>query len=508
MSRASSDGHPARGEKRYLLFVAQCVIMHFKNLLLAVLETAATKREAKQYITKYGPNAVRKQVCLVRLSGHGIERTLAAGSGRALGRTLAYVRELGAFPIVLLDGNPEIQAFLAQRDLTLKACEQRLWAQSHKMSSYLHDFNAPTMTLVTPFELSATAGIKLNQKWLKDALDFGRIPVLLPTMYDQDTNDLKLYNSYDACLRVAELLPQPYQVDKVVFVDELGGLPSTRRQNAAHVLVNLQQEYREIGAEIRLSSLPDDIKTRHIANLDAMQRILASCGTHTTGLITTADASGTTARRNPIIHNVITDRPLISPSLPTELEKTQLKTSLLRTGLQVYVRVGADRLDLRKEDKVGNISLTKLQTLLENSFKRKFDMEHYLNRVQESVAAIIVVGDYAGCAIITWETAPLTGRRIAYLDKLAVDPTAQGAHNVADIMLIQMIRRLFPQEILWRSRKTNRVNKWYFERSSGHKLLPDSDWTMFWIGGHDVPPVKEYESVCTNIQASLAEVKP
>ena len=465
---------------------------------------------------------------------------------------MSYMQTLGAHPVILFDGNRHIQQFLRDSSLSLKDCQRDLWAVSNQLASHIHANRIPTMSLSTPFELSAAEGVQLNQKWLKESLDLDRVPLLLPMLYDQDSNDQKLYDSFSACETIAKLLPDPYYADKIIFIDELGGLPSTRRKNAAHVLVNLQQEYGEIGAEIRLSDMPLSHKVRHLQNLEAMQKILSHCETNTTGLITSSNAGTSELKRNPLIHNIITDRPMISPSLPLELEKTQLKTSLLRNGLQVYVRTadGANGpagagslddscntcnqfsnyypsinesktivgdsagqssaksstvkgLDLRREDKVGNFNLTKFKKLMENSFKKEFDIDHYLARVHESVAAVIVVGDYAGCALITWEISPLTGRKVVYLDKLAVDPLAQGAHGVADIMLIQMIRRLFPDEVLWRSRKGNKVNKWYFERSNGHMLLKDSIWTMFWISKAKIPPVDEYKAICSNIEASL-----
>lgn len=478
-----------------------------KNLLKTVLATTATKREAKQYIQKYGWNETTKQVSIVRISGRDNHLALNDRFGPNLARTLSYLKDLGSYPVIVLDGQPQIDSYLSPTRRSLRDYETQLFGMSEKLSMYLHQCGKEALTLNSPFELSARKGLEFNHVWLEQALEMQQVPILLPLMYDRDTNESKFLDSFKGCRQLASSLKAPYVTDKLIFVDPLGGLPSQRRKHAAHVLINLKQEYGEINAELRGSKdLSSEESAAHMVNLNAMHDILAVCGPQSTGLITDPYAAGNMLDRNPIVYNLLTDRPLISPSLPAELTRTQLRTSLLRTGFPVYVRHSSSPetgLDLYLEDKVGNINLTKLTHLIEKSFKRTLDVDHYLTRLKSAVAAIIVVGDYDGVAIITWEESPLTGRKIPYLDKFTVDPSSQGAQGVADIMLIQMIRRLFPKEVVWRSRYNNPVNKWYFERSRGHLRLRDSMWTMFWITDEVVPPVKEYESVCRNIEPSL-----
>ena len=77
------------------------------------------------------------------------------------------------------------------------------------------------------------------------------------------------------------------------------------------------------------------------------------------------------------------------------------------------------------------------------------------------MAAVIIAGDYDGGAIITWEEG-FRGRKVPYLDKFAVSRKAQGTGGVADVVFKAMLMGdgMFPKELLWRSRKTNPVNKW------------------------------------------------
>lgn len=491
-----------------------------RDLLLTVLSTTATKREARHYIQKYRLLASQKRIALVRVSGTQNFLSLNEKWGPSLGRTLSHMKDLGSYPVVILDGSPQIKSYLGNSPNDLREYKAQLIEQASNLGSPISSFSQKAQVLSSPFELSMADGLKVKRDWVDKALAHGKIPIMLPFMYDKDTNETKFIDSYKACKAVALSLhsgdstastgisgdAEPAIVlDKLIFIDPLGGLPSQRRRNAAHVIVNLQQEFGDISAEIRSSpDLDASSQEAHLANLNAMREILAVGGPQTTGLITDPRAAGTVMDRNPLIYNLLTERPLISPSLPAELLRSQLRTSLVRTGFPVYVRHAKSSeggLDLRREDKVGNINLTKLKHLIELSFNKQLDLDHYLSRLSSSVAAIIVVGDYDGAAIITWEQG--VNRRIAYLDKFAVNPSSQGAQGVADIMLIQMIRRLFPDEMVWRSRFGNPVNKWYFERSRGHKRLENSNWVMFWISDAAVPPIEEYEVVCRGIEPSL-----
>lgn len=75
---------------------------------------------------------------------------------------------------------------------------------------------------------------------------------------------------------------------------------------------------------------------------------------------------------------------------------------------------------------------------------------------------------------------------VPYLDKFAVLKKSQGTGGVADIVFTAMVRDCFPNGVVWRSRKDNPVNKWYFERARGTRLLEGCGWTMFWTTGNEV----------------------
>jgi amino-acid N-acetyltransferase len=141
------------------------------------------------------------------------------------------------------------------------------------------------------------------------------------------------------------------------------------------------------------------------------------------------------------------------------------------------------------------INFPKLEELINDSFRRKLHAKDYLERIRGRVAGIIIAGDYEGGAICTWETPSIlisshipseasstsdSPYWVPYLDKFAVLTSSQGSGGVSDIVWAALTRTCFPDGVVWRSRTSNPVNKWYQERSTGTWNLPGDQWTMFW----------------------------
>lgn len=359
-------------------------------------------------------------------------------------------------------------------------------------------------------------------------------------------------------------------VDRVIILDPVGGIPAKNRWNNAHVFLNLEDELESAKAHLKAmeetatsshSRTGGAATEAHLANIDLAKGTLAILPSSSSALITTPREAanlhpqvedgrggenplgfvgtvGTRRSHNPLIHNLLTDRPSHSSSLPLGRIKPILRTidpalnpvmsptTLAKRGMPVtiYPDPGStgwtpprpDEPRLKLTDTC--IHLPRLVHLIEDSFNRKLDVQDYLSRVEKSLAGIIVAGEYEGGAILTWErpfdmdekTAYESGRLVPYLDKFAVLKKSQGAGGVADIVFNAMVRSGFPEGVCWRSRKNNPVNKWYFERSRGTMKLSGSNWSMFWT----TPGVmlrdqrfKDYEDVCRNIQPSWADNK-
>ncbi|KAG9823096.1 N-acetylglutamate synthase, partial [Aureobasidium melanogenum] len=252
---------------------------------------------------------------------------------------------------------------------------------------------------------------------------------------------------------------------------------------------------------------------------------------------------GITTRRqkNPLIHNLLTNKPLISSSLPVARlssngiipsmsSESATRSTLVKRGMPLMIvpdlrntpwtppKPGESTIAL---DNHPDINFPRLVALIEDSFRRPLDAQHYLNRIKNRVAGVIIAGEYEGGAILTWEEPRTLGykqsgansdptRLVPYLDKFAVLQRSQGSSGVADIVFQAMVRSCFPNGVCWRSRSNNPVNKWYFERSRGTWHLQDTQWTMFWTNSDLVADQlrwEDYVSVCRNIEPSWADNK-
>ncbi|RMY08227.1 hypothetical protein D0868_04917 [Hortaea werneckii] len=347
-------------------------------------------------------------------------------------------------------------------------------------------------------------------------------------------------------------------LDRVIVLDPAGGIPSRDRGDHAHVFINLQQEFDEIEDELSqytgacTENTSAQTYQEHKANLRMLNDCLAMLPSASSGLIISPHEAATSSRaiasqqptlgagtrrqKNTLIHNLLTNKPMVSSSLPTaRLPSAQTNTgeviptmapaaTLVKRGMPLNIVPAADRargwtapengrtsLDLRNDSR---IDLPRLVHLINDSFRRELDVDHYLNRIHSRIAGLIIAGNYEGGAILTWEAprdAPHDpSRLVPYLDKFAVLQSSQGSSGVADILFQAMVRSCFPEGVCWRSRKDNPVNKWYFERAAGSWQIPGTNWTMFWTGkgiAENEQRWRDYVSVCESVQPSWADGK-
>lgn len=388
-------------------------------------------------------------------------------------------------------------------------------------------------------------------------------------------------------------------LDRIIILEPLGGIPAEHRADGAHVFINLEAEYRDIREELErpfltakstegpsmslLGSSPfskfveTDVApmsgakpkkastksswSRHVKNLDVVQRALwllppsssaiiitpAEAAVSSQAALKNTSSAGVRTRRskNPLIHNLLTDKPMTSSSLPDPLvtrpraSDAPNSATFLKKGIPVTIlpdpRVtpwqppspSNPSIELERDPR---INFPKLVDLIEDSFRRKLDARDYLERIRGRIAGVIIAGDYEGGAICTWETPgslsstpppPDSPLWVPYLDKFAVLTKSQGSGGVADIVWGALTRTAFPQGVCWRSRTTNPVNKWYFERSVGMWNLPDGYWTMFWTTEGVVEEAAKavktkqematrwdaYVDVCSGVVPSWADAK-
>lgn len=401
-----------------------------------------------------------------------------------------------------------------------------------------------------------------------------------------------------------QALRKEVALDRLIILDPLGGIPGSDRPNGYHVFLNMEQEFEAVkqdllnskpvgkGAKAVLSEIKQGVVSDltsgnpfskfvetdpepsgdakpeiaenpnpnkdHLENLQLVRSVLSMLPPSSSALLTTPDEAansgkqpdtpfqaagvGTRRQRNPLIHNLLTDKPVFSSSLPMgrlgppsaslkfEQQVSAARhispTTFAKHGMHVSIfpdprkspweppQPGKPQLSLMDS----HIDLSRLVHLIEDSFNRKLDVKDYLKRVEGRIAGVIIAGEYEGGALLTWElpsgvpndcSSESRARMVPYLDKFAVLRRSQGGSS-ADLVFKAMVRDCFPRGVAWRSRKNNPVNKWYFERSRGTWKLPNTGWTMFWTTPDlslDHQTFLDYEAVCREIEPSWADNK-
>ena len=501
-----------------------------------------------------------------------------------VGLTLTQLSRLGMTPIVVMDCPVQLnlgeqsetfpqwrKRALHEADRVVEAIEQHSSQGARRLDAIIGI--SPQVNRTRASVPAQGQAAVLEPKLLFAPLQRGVIPVLPAMGYTENqslthipANEvmLALTRKLAGLLNASEfedlkiqtekitLTQGAISLDRIIILDPNGGVPSSEKFGGSHVFINLEQEYSTVKAELSNFSsplIPTQSVDSHSSNLELARSALALLSPSSSALITTPLlASNTSATSftstigvstrphpSPLIHNILTDKPIFSSSLPitrlphqTTGPRQSQPPTFLKRGLPVTIFPDPRSTPWLPTNPIMSISdpridLPRLVHLIEDSFSRKLDVKHYLKRLSTSFAGLIIAGSYEGCAILTWETPPSLShlqpselpcsRLVPYLDKFAVLKKSQGAGGVADIVFNAMVSQCFPRGVVWRSRRENPVNKWYFDRARGSwKITPregdKTRWTMFWTteGVHG-ERFEDYVGVCRDVIPSWGDGK-
>ena len=513
-----------------------------------------------------------------------------------IAQTLSQLAMLAMTPCVILESSERNDDIPALRVRLARTANRLVYALER-----IHEQGARRLDNILNIA-QGSSSVRLHPKnLLMRPLRRGQIPVILPIAFSEATSSsqvVKASKALQALTRAFTGLEQPADddndsqqttrendtqhsraaLDRIIFIDPAGG-PPHKKFSRPHVFINLQQEYGSLHADYASKQDPESVS--HAANLESIHSLLQLLPSSSSAIITTPEgaanlsaaegestsvsAVGTRRQKNALIHNLLTDKPVHSsslparrigcqinngtdPSIPPLTVATTTTATLLKRGMPVTILPdptvhpwtpdSPHRLTLTSPQ----LDLPRLASLIEDSFSRHLNLTHFLKRINPILAGIIIAGEYEGCALFTWEdpnqhlsltASSSPSNPVPYLDKFAIRHRSQGSGGVADILFNAMIRDCFPQGLCWRSRKDNPVNKWYFERSRGTWKVPDMNWTMFWTtegvalprtvdgGGGDDGDTKgmglergdrrrtlfeDYEAVCRGVMPSWKDV--
>ncbi|KAI8337474.1 hypothetical protein BC941DRAFT_425355 [Chlamydoabsidia padenii] len=484
------------------------------------MDTAPSKRELQQFLKRYVPQqqspsindlglgydstkntispkdyvsdllapSYTSQIALTKVQG-----PFAKGEWQAVGKTLFKLQKLGLTSIVVADnltwGTEKAYSSLKDRGLMMVRESMALVEAIERAGGRAQLIYGGLL------EHNTGGSLDVNLDFIHSALFNQQIPIIVPitspTEQQQqpiDANDVmialteKLVNNKKSAIDTRLSTPS-----KIVVINHEGGIPNhEHRGNSAHSLINVQEEYGAIVDAFKTQPSWQSTYPSALSNLSMIRSCLAELPPTTSSAVIVPTSSLPSA----LIANLVTDKPLYSSSLPiNNIQRVnQMRTTVLRHGIKIQNYTRLDDLDLPR-----------LTELLEASFQKKLDTDSYYDRLKPILAGAIIAGDYEGAVLMTDESKNKAGP-IYYLDKFAIAPTSQGI-GLTDILWKRMCDT-YP-ELLWRSRKDNGVNKWYFERSNGYLRLSDTNWVLFWHGSNGCHQLDAYADIAKGIPASF-----
>ena len=455
---------------------------------------------------------VHQRTALVKIQGPFSDRQL-----ESIARGMVYLQKLGLVSVIIVEQDQVPRGDEGEREAILEETTRVVGALERQGAKTRPVLGAVVRLGPKPGEDPTASGssrapipeahtIPSDLSPIRSALCAGEIPVLSPLALDSfcrssrvDANDV-IAALARGMVEAAELdhdqkltteTTQPEitpDVDltpmRLMIINRDGGVPSYARFGLPHLLINLDSEYQYIHDTFQPSW-----KAAHptaLSNLALAHTCLAYMPPSSSAIMVNHRAPSS------LIGNLITNKPAVSSSLPHALLQgnrslTVNTPTLLRRGLSVEV--------IRD---CASIDKSKMTRLLEQSFGRVLDSDAFYARLERDLDFVIITGDYAGAAIVTRESSSTdpSAPPIVYLDKFAVLPSHQGDGTV-DFLWVALHDETYGlglpfsvnpnggkegegegRDLVWRSRSNNPVNKWYFDRSSGHMRM--GDWIMFW----------------------------
>ncbi|KAI0375425.1 mitochondrial amino-acid acetyltransferase [Pilatotrama ljubarskyi] len=457
-------------------------------------------------------NPVYRRTALVKIQAPFTDRQL-----ESIARGMVYLEKLGLVSVIVVEndqlprGEGGERAALVEETMRVVNALEKQGAQARPVLGAVVRLgpkpDEEDSTEQRDYILPEAHTFPSDLIHIRSALRAGEIPVLPPLALDSfcrsvriDANDViaalvrgmgeaaALENTQVHGDEAPSMFPDEIDLTplRLMIINREGGVPSYARGGMPHLLINLTSEYSYIR-----DTFDPRWKAAHptaLSNLELARTCLA--------FMPPTSSAVMVSHRSPshLIGNLITNKPAVSSSLPHALLQGNRKLTphtptLLRRGLPIRVVRGVNEIDKGK-----------MKALLEQSFRRVLNEDAFWTRMERDLDFAIIAGDYAGAAIVTREQCPPgTSPAVApitYLDKFAVLPSHQGDGTV-DFLWVALHDETYGlglpfsanpnggkegrgegRDLVWRSRADNPVNKWYFERSTGH--LRQGDWVLFW----------------------------
>ena len=411
--------------------------MKTRDLIVQLLGSVTSRKEVQHYLERYAHRDDPAYI-IVKVGGQIIRDDLDA-----LADALAFLHELHVRVAVVHGAGPQLNAALKAQGITAAVVDglrttppEVLQVARRVFGEVGHQLvDALTARGVTARPLSSSVveatphrdgrlGLvgevqSMRLGALRSAQRAGAMPIIGPL---GESAEGQIYNVNADVVTAA--LATSLDARKVVFLSETGALLDAAAAPIA--AINLDEDGPEL---MRSAWLSGGMRLK----LEQIGALLDKLGPRASVSIT---------------------RPA---HLTRELFTHQGAGTLVRKGERV-----------RRFQGFHDVDTARLRALITECFGRPPVPTYFSDKTP---LAIYTAGDMRAVAVVT------TVAGTPYLDKFAVTKAAQG-EGVGGLLWAHM-RRDHPR-LLWRSRRDNPINAWYFKQADG--CLRDGRWVIFWTG--------------------------
>ncbi len=413
-----------------------------KDTVVRLLGNMANQREIEQYLKRFS-SVGQSRFAVIKVGGGIIQNDL-----ENLCSSLSFLHRIGLSPIVIHGGGPQLTEKLQQENITstfkngsrvtnaevLKVARKTFLKINLQLVESLQNANVKSTSISGGiFDASLNEDKSLgfvgsihnvHLEPVLDSLKAGSIPVI-SSLGETDSGQIVNINA-DVATNELVLAVKPY---KIIFLTQTGGL------------------------------LDGNNKIIHSINLSSDFDSLISQPWVHGGMELKLIQAASILNKLPLSSSISITEPA---HLAKELFTHRGSGTLIRKGETIHHFNSWDDLDKHK-----------LKVLIENSFNKKL-ISGYFDQTRLSHA--YVTDSYRAAALIT--TLRLDDKlSLPFLDKYVVADDAKGEGLGRAVW--NRVREQHPQ-LIWRSRKYNAINQFYFRQSDG--CYKSGEWIVFWYG--------------------------
>lgn len=415
--------------------------MNTREVVVELLSQLGSSREAREYLRKYSDNS--GQFAVIKVGGEIIENDLPR-----LASAIGFLHHVGLFPIIIHGAGVQLNQALADAGIqtskidgvrvttpeVMSVVRPVIYRLNRALASALESLGIRTRAIQhgvfeCEYENEQQLGLvgkvkQVHAESILSAIGDKALPIVTCLGETSGGQVMNINADVAAASLVLEIRPQ-----KVIFISPTGGLLDENGQVIS--AINLETDYERLMAADWVHS-GMRLKLQQIAEL--LEKLPGSSSVSITS----------------------------AANLTRELFTHRGAGTLIRRGEGFSI-----------ETQLTPLRICELKSLIETCFGRVLTDQYFENLKLDT---LIWAGSGRAAGVMD-----AGFRGIAYMDKFAVTPVAQGEGIGA--ALWQQIRNHYPK-LYWRSRAENPVNSWYNKQSDF--CIRRGKWQVFGYGVHDL----------------------